>query len=160
MKSKNHEFTRELVKELSTACEVELPPADLQDRELMTWDEIRNAARCCITVGSHTHTHRVLSTIDLDAQKEEMDISRTILEREVANPVRSIAYPVGGNQHFTEQTQCTAADCGYELGFAFGDINRGRSLSRYRINRVAAPDQYSLVPAISVFPRLFTWKRQ
>jgi peptidoglycan/xylan/chitin deacetylase (PgdA/CDA1 family) len=148
--------TGALLAKLAEACEVNLPPLALQDSQLMTWDQIRQVAQDKIVIGSHTHTHRVLATLDGDTQQEELALSKAILEREIGQPVRSIAYPVGGLRHFTEQTEQLAKASGYALTFSYRTgLNGAANLAICHIKRASGPQQLSLVPAMSVFPKFF-----
>lgn len=141
---------------LSDACGVPLPGIELQGRELMTWEQIREVSRNGISIGSHTHTHPVLSKLGAESQREELRMSKEILEREVGKPVRSIAYPFGGSLHFGRDSMSIASECGYEIGFSFhGRANRGGRMDRYGISRVRAPDDFELMTASTLLPEIF-----
>lgn len=75
---------------LSEACGVRLSSLDVQDAELMTWDQIREAYGSAVAIGSHTHSHRVLATLDETAQHEELARSKRILEDKLGAKVRSL----------------------------------------------------------------------
>jgi peptidoglycan/xylan/chitin deacetylase (PgdA/CDA1 family) len=122
----------------------------------MTWNQIRQVAQDNITIGSHTHTHRVIATLDGDAQQEELVLSKAILERELGQAVHSIAYPVGGLRHFTPQTEQIAKNSGYVLRFSYRTgLNATANLADWHIKRASGPQQLSMVPAMSVFPKFF-----
>lgn len=144
------------VERLSEACEVPLPTVGVQGRELMTWEQIREVSQGGIAIGSHTHTHPVLSKLGPGAQREELRVSKEILEREVGKPVRSIAYPFGGSLHYGRESMSIALECGYEIGFSFhGRMNRGSSIDRFGISRFRAPDEIELMAASIVIPEVF-----
>lgn len=90
----------------------------LVDRDLLDWDGVRALERAGMGIGSHTHSHRVLQTLDERELELELAGSRHELERQLGRPVRSIAYPVGysiaGEQHLRRAVR----DGGYELGFS------------------------------------------
>ena len=79
----------------------------------MTWDHAREVIRNGIAIGSHTHTHRVLSRLAEPAQHWELRESKLALEKHLGQPVRTIAYPVGRYGNFTPATMRIAAECGY-----------------------------------------------
>src|SRR5262249_29879813 len=110
--------TKDLVERLADVCGQRLPEPQLQSSELRTWDHIRELSRH-MTIGSHGHTHTVLATLDAGAQKQELAISKSILESRIGKPVRSVAYPVGGYEHFTRETERSAEQCGYGAAFSF-----------------------------------------
>lgn len=159
MKLAQYEQTKYLIPELSNLCEIDVPMPPLQDEELLTWKEIEEMAEHQIAIGSHTHTHRVLSTISSNSQKEEMLLSKLIIEKHIGNPVRSISYPVGELQFITSETSQIAAASGYLLGFtANTGVNEWKKIHSYKINRVAhLLEKVSTLSLLTILPELFTW---
>ena len=111
--------TRGLVHELSQVCNVPEPPAEAQDLELMTWQQIGEMVEAGMSIGSHGHSHTVLSTMSLEHQIEEMKQSRKILAEKTGQLIDSIAFPVGGKDHFSDQTCRAAKALGYKLLYSF-----------------------------------------
>jgi len=159
MKKEQYEHTKYLLTDLSDACEVALPASDVQDREILTWEEIREMAETAVAVGSHTHTHRVLATINTSSQKEEMILSKLIIEEHIGRPVLSIAYPVGEPHNITKETAEIAASSGYVLGFTSNTgVNYWKSIERYTVRRIASLlEKVSTVSVLTILPELFTW---
>jgi tetratricopeptide (TPR) repeat protein/peptidoglycan/xylan/chitin deacetylase (PgdA/CDA1 family) len=159
MKREKYEHTKYLLSELSEACEVALPSPELQDREILTWKEIREMAQHRITIGSHTHTHRVLSTLSPSAQKEEMILSKLIIEENIGQPVQSISYPVGEPHYITAETSMIASVSGYLFGFTTNSgVNDWNSIQPYVIKRTARLlEKVSTVSLLTVLPGLFSW---
>ena len=161
MKREPYEEARNPLMGFADECEVDLPSIEIQDKELMTWDQIRKVSRDGITIGSHTHTHRVLGTMDLASQREELSVAKSILEQEIGKKVSSISYPVGNYEHFSEETQAIARECGYELGFSFNTgVNTGSRLTALDIKRVAAPATVELTSAMTLLPGIFARANQ
>jgi len=159
MKQEPYERTKYLLQELSDVCEVALPDPGLQDSEILTWKEIREMTQHRIAIGSHTHTHRVLSTISPNAQKEEMILSKLLIEQETGRPVVSISYPVGELRYITSETSVIAASAGYLLGFTTNTgVNDWRSIEPYMVRRTARLlEKVSTVSLLTFLPELFTW---
>ena len=159
MKLKQYEQTQYLLSELSEACEVALPDSALQEREILTWEEIREMTRHQVAIGSHTHTHRVLSTISMSSQKEEMILSKLIIEENIGSPVLTISYPVGELQFITPETSEIAAASGFLLGFTTNTgVNDWKNIHPYKIKRIARLlEKVSTVSLLTVLPELFTW---
>lgn len=159
MKKEQYEHTKYLIQDLSDACEVPHPDPQLQDKEILTWDQIQDMAQGQISFGSHTHTHRVLSTINASSQKEEMILSKLIIEKNIGRPVLSICYPCGEPQYITEETAEIANACGYMLGFtANTGVNYWRSIQRFTIRRTASLLQKaSTMSLLAILPEVFTW---
>lgn len=127
----------------------------------MTWEQVREVSEHGVAIGSHTRRHPVLATLSEDEQREELITSKYELERQLQGTVRTLAYPVGGYQHFTSASMRIARESGYEGAFSFqtggntaGDINP------YNIRRVAPSDQLDpLFACGALMPRIFTWSR-
>jgi tetratricopeptide (TPR) repeat protein len=159
MKQETYEHTKYLLSELSEACEISLPAAELQDREILTWKEIREMAQNGIAIGSHTHTHRVLSTISPSAQKEEMILSKLIIEENTGQTAQSISYPVGEPHYITAETSVIASISGYLLGFTTNTgVNDWNNIQPYGVKRTARLlEKVSTVSLLTVLPGLFSW---
>ncbi|MFZ3045281.1 MAG: polysaccharide deacetylase family protein, partial [Desulfatirhabdiaceae bacterium] len=159
MKQEQYEQTKYLLSELSETCDVALPDIALQDREILTWEEIREMARHQVAIGSHTHTHRVLTTISQGSQKEEMILSKLIIEEKTGGPVLTISYPVGEPQFITPETSEIAADSGYCLGFTTNTgVNDWKNIHPYRVKRIARLlEKVSTVSLLTILPELFSW---
>lgn len=147
-----------LLAELSRACDVPLPTDSAQDAELMTWQQLREVRQHAVAIGSHTHSHRVLSRLSREQQREELTHSRALIEERIGGPIRSIAYPTGGRAHFTAETQQVARDVGYEAGFSFySGYNRWPTMHAFDIKRVAVEYHDSIgVAGAAVLPELLT----
>ncbi len=133
--------TANLVEALSAASGVAVPSPDLQSKELMTWDQVMEVSHNGVTIGSHTHTHRVLATLDEEGQRWELRESKAALERRLGREVRTIAYPAGRHGNFTLATMRIARECGYLGAFSFhSGGNRLRAINAFDIHRIAATD--------------------
>lgn len=160
VKTLGYTHTNALLSALQEGCDVALPDSATQDRELMSWDEIIEVSKANVAIGSHTHTHRPLAQLHGASQNQEMSKSKLLLEKKTGRRVLSIAYPFGGHEHFTMETQDIARQCGYEFGFSYGTgINRWTTVSTHNIRRVAAPaDLCSLM--VRVVLRGVFWLRR
>lgn len=156
MKLEAATHTGTLMVELSEACEVAEPDFELRDRELMTWQQIRDCDKSGITIGSHTHSHRVLASLDLESQREELIRSKKVLEERLGKPVRSIAYPVGGYEHFNIETKALAREVGYEVAYSFlTGVNLTRAMDPFDIKRICPPISPAQSAGIFCLPRIF-----
>ncbi len=59
----------------------------------MTWDEVRESAKAGIEFGSHTVNHPKLYELGRPQIRTELKESKTSIENELGQPVRSFAYP-------------------------------------------------------------------
>lgn len=157
-----HESTEAFLRELSLACGVELPGPELCSAELMTWEQVLDAQRQGITIGAHTHTHRVLSTLSLDDQREELRSSKRMLEAKLGTPVRSLAYPVGGYEHFNPETKTLAQEEGFDLAFSFNTgincVVPPSLFDRFDVRRLSGLGEPVLYAGVMSWPELFAAK--
>ncbi len=87
------ERIRELVQALATELRVTLP----LDRVIVNWDEVREMSRGGVSFGSHSCTHRIMTTITLDEVSEELVRSRQVLFDQGVNFVPVYCYPNGNS---------------------------------------------------------------
>ena len=110
--------------DLEDACGVPRS-AELPAPLFLSWDQARAMQAAGMSFGSHTHTHRILSKLPFAEQREELRLSREILERELGRPVDTFAYPVGDRSSFNADTLRALADTGFGHAFSFiSGVNR------------------------------------
>lgn len=128
--------------ELTAAAGVDWDDATeraLADDVIMTWDQVRALRDAGMDVQSHTRSHRVLQTLPEDQLAEELTGSREILERELDQPVRAVAYPVGREIAHIPQIRNAVRDAGYAVGFsnATGVNYRMSRIDPFGVRRLA-----------------------
>lgn len=64
-------------------------------KKLMTWDKIRELSAHNTFFGSHTRTHPFLTKIENEHAREEIFISKQVIEDQTGNPVETFCYPNG-----------------------------------------------------------------
>jgi peptidoglycan/xylan/chitin deacetylase (PgdA/CDA1 family) len=83
----------------------------------MDWSELRALADAGWEIGSHTHTHPHLTSLDDVALRDELISSRDRCAQALGRPCRSIAYPYGD---VDARVAAAAAAAGYEAGAKLG----------------------------------------
>jgi len=78
-------------------CEFTPSPDQRQQYDMMSWRELQSLDPGCITVGSHTVNHPILSTLGPEELEFEMAESRRILEEKLQRPVDQFCYPNGSH---------------------------------------------------------------
>lgn len=68
------------------------------------WQQIREMRAGGIRFGAHSHSHRILSRLSEDEQKEEIARSKSILEDRLGEPIEFFAYPNGQRPDFSLST--------------------------------------------------------
>jgi peptidoglycan/xylan/chitin deacetylase (PgdA/CDA1 family) len=128
------------IRELKEESKGEEPPGI--QRRFLNWDEAREMSRNGMAMGSHTHSHPVLSQLEPDRQREELSKSRAILKKQLGVAADVLAYPVGGRSSFTDETQMLVKDAGYRAAFSFyKGTNLPGKTTAYDVKRIGIDDQ-------------------
>jgi peptidoglycan/xylan/chitin deacetylase (PgdA/CDA1 family) len=108
-------------------------------RRFLDWNEARGMVASGMAMGAHTQTHRMLSKLSADEQREELVESRRIIEEQLGVEALALAYPYGTAAAFTETTQQIAEQAGYRAAFSYHgtESNKPGSTSRFDIKRVS-----------------------
>lgn len=80
----------------------------------LTWDDVSEMAALGFDIGSHTLTHANLAQLNDAEARHELIESKRLLEVRLARPVRWLAYPFGGPQHFRPEQLTFVYEAGYE----------------------------------------------
>ncbi len=119
----------------------------------LDWAQLRGLADAGWEIGSHTRSHPRLTGEPDDALRDELVVSKAVLERELGRPCESIAYPYGD---VDDRVAAAAARAGYVAGCS---LPRARELlvsrnalqwPRTPIHRIDTPRRFGLkvsVPA-------------
>jgi peptidoglycan/xylan/chitin deacetylase (PgdA/CDA1 family) len=99
-------IVRKLIDRLSQAIEVALPTR----RVLLNWDEVRDMAAQGVTFGSHSKSHRILTTIPAPDVRDEIAGSWDVIRRQGVNAIPVLCYP---NGDYNSAIQTMAKEAGY-----------------------------------------------
>jgi peptidoglycan/xylan/chitin deacetylase (PgdA/CDA1 family) len=83
------------------------------DRDLLTWDEIRELRRAGLTIGSHAHVHSPLTDFGATGLLEHLRTSRSALESALGTADYPLAYPYGA---WSVAVAAAARAAGYACG--------------------------------------------
>jgi peptidoglycan/xylan/chitin deacetylase (PgdA/CDA1 family) len=157
VKSRSHLRMSAQLEEIRVACGLNGEHSGARQRLFMNWDEAIEVRRAGMDIGSHTHTHELLSHLCANRQEQEMRESKSILESRLGEPVHAIAYPVGTREAFTQETCEIARRIGYRVGFSFiGHANPLPLADAMCIGRLAVEDDVkaSVLMTLTCFPRI------
>lgn len=135
-----------LVDGLAGGLGVTLP----QERVIVNWDEVREMSQEGISFGSHSCSHRILTTITSDDVSVELTKSRQVLLEQGVNYVPVFCYPNGNSDdHIQRQVQA----CGYEAACSVRmGVEGSPPENKYAIRRVGIHNDIT-----STIP-LFSWR--
>ena len=124
------DFYREafpILNQFNFTASVFLPTAYIGDktmkfkaRDCLTWSEINELQRYGITFGSHTITHPRLRSLNREALKKEVTVSKTIIEEKTGTAVETFCYPFAFPQtdsEFKKMLREFLCQAGYRQGF-------------------------------------------
>jgi peptidoglycan/xylan/chitin deacetylase (PgdA/CDA1 family) len=69
-------------------------------------------------VGAHTNTHTPLSLLTYAEQWDEIQNSKTILEKIIKKPVKHFSYPYGGKEDYNSDSVRICKELGFEMAFS------------------------------------------
>jgi peptidoglycan/xylan/chitin deacetylase (PgdA/CDA1 family) len=123
----------------------------------MTWDDVRALHRAAMDVESHSHTHRVLQTLDRAQLETELHISRALLDRAIGRTPVAMSYPVGRAATCSDEIRSALHGAGYRLGFSnrAGVIPRDR-FDAHDIHRMSVEGEtaWAFFESVLAFPAL------
>lgn len=101
---------------------------------LLTWDQVRGAARSDIRFGSHSMTHPDLTALPPSAIAQELAESRWSIERETGKPAAAFAYPYSRENALVRRL---VRESGYELACTYHPwYVGGPGGDAYRVQRI------------------------
>lgn len=122
-----------------------LPSWEEMDSQIITEDQIREMQEGGMTFGSHSHRHAVLAKLHGSELREELSLSKEILEGVLHSRIDSLSYPHGKRgDHYNEETMETAKLAGFSLGLNYmNGLVDLRSPNPFDINRIPVnrPDE-------------------
>jgi peptidoglycan/xylan/chitin deacetylase (PgdA/CDA1 family) len=111
----------------------------------VNWDMLREMNNNGMSIGSQSCSHHIMSHLSEMKQKEEAYISKQRIHDELGKSVSSFAYPVGGKDAFTFETEQILYDTGYKFGFSFiPGINRKIINNEYHLKRFSIDNNCSI----------------
>ncbi len=91
---------------------------DFKPKDFLSLSETLELKDAGWSFGSHTQTHKLLPTLTLDEQKEELLGSKEYLEKALGTEIIAISYPRG---QYTKDTIDIARNIGYKFGLTMDD---------------------------------------
>lgn len=129
------------------------------ERQVLTWEEIKEMSHKGIEFGSHTMTHPILSRLeDKNEIVYELKQSKKIIEDKLQKEVVVFSYPVGREDSFNQGVKDILNEAGYSfaVNYIHGVNYINNRFDRFSLKRFDI-DQISLerFKAKLAFPKLF-----
>ena len=100
---------------------------------LLNWEEIKEMGRGGMEFGSHGQTHRLLPSLSEEEMKEEIEQSKSLLEKRLGQAVEFFSYPWG---KFDERVKHRVETCGYRASFSTRPGKNGRGEDPFALRRI------------------------
>jgi peptidoglycan/xylan/chitin deacetylase (PgdA/CDA1 family) len=146
---------RELIQKLFEKLEVnEKFGRHFGGRMMLNWDEVQEMRKDGITIGSHSHTHPILSRMSSEKAKDEILNSKKVVEKNVDIKVKHFSFPNGREEDFSEELRDYCREIGFEsiCSVIYG-ANDASKKNQFALKRVGAIHPVSMM--VGEIVRLF-----
>lgn len=111
----------------------------------LEWGDVSEMLKSGILLfGSHTHTHVILSRCLPETARQELRLSKELLERKIQAPCALFCYPNGEEGDFNAQTKKALQETGYQCGLTMVEGFNDASSDPYELKRVGASNRADL----------------
>lgn len=103
-------------------------------RAILTWNQIAEISDSGIECGAHTHSHPKLDTLPLTMAREEIRLSKDLLEQHLGQQVTSFAYPYG---YYTSDIRRLVKEAGFTSACAVNYAMCSDKADHFTLERLA-----------------------
>lgn len=107
------------------------------NRPMLNWSQIADIHNAGVECGAHSHTHPLLDNLTAIQAREEIGVSKQLLEDKLGIPVRSFAYPGGC---YSKSNRQTIIDLGYDSACAVKRAMSSTGADRFAMPRIPVHD--------------------
>ncbi len=119
-----------------------LVPEGEGGRRILGWSELAEVlASGLVNIGAHSQTHAELDRLGVADQRQEIMVSKKMLEDHLQTPVTSFAYPFGYHSGATERL---VAEAGFTTGVTVGELPLGGKVRRRSVPRLTVSGRVDL----------------
>lgn len=129
----------EFISTIAASMNVDVPVLPVEEYKQMTWDEIIEVSKNRIEIGAHTVSHPILTHMDREQLKKEVEISKSVIEKKTGLAVKTFCYPNGRPSDYNQNVVNAVKEAGYLAAVVAND--GGYDLNeRYTIPRFGVSD--------------------
>lgn len=124
----------------------------------MNWDMLREMQAAGMCIGGHTVNHPVLSALQLEDQRREIETCQQRMAAELGTKMACFSYPIGGRNAFNRFTVEILRELGVPLSFSYyGGYIKPDHLDWYDVPRIAVELETTrpLFQAMLSLPQVF-----
>ncbi|MEO6666732.1 MAG: polysaccharide deacetylase family protein [Nitrospiria bacterium] len=123
------------------------PPPD--ERLFVNWEEVREMADHGIRFGSHSATHRILTTISVDEVRNELSTSLSVLREKTSHWVPVFCYPNGSSN---PDISAMVGEAGYDYAVGGAGLESTVPRDPFHIRRIGVHQDIARTAS------LFSWR--
>jgi len=123
---------KEFLAVLSDKLKIKADNLDLQNLDIISWEEIRKMQERGIYFGAHTLTHPVLTRLPAEEVASEVFESKKIIEDRLGEKISYFAYPNGKKSDFNEQIINLLKNGGFDCACTLMDGSNNTDLFALR----------------------------
>lgn len=113
------------------------------ESEFLSWKNLAEMESAGMTIGAHSHSHRILSSLSAEELSHELSHAKMLLEERLTKKVLSISYPVGNASTYNKSMFDEIAQQGYQLAFTFRYyINQQVKENRFQLARLSISEPF------------------
>lgn len=109
------------------------PAARSRAARMLSWSQLTEIAAAGIEIGAHSHQHAKLDQLSGSPLRQELEVSKVIVEDRLGLPVTGVAYPFG---YSNRQVREAASAAGYGYGCAVGNRIMESGADRFALPRL------------------------
>lgn len=112
----------------------------------LEWTEVHEMIQSrLVSIGSHTHTHAILTKCRFEEIEKELSVSKEIIQKRTGSRCQLFCYPNGAQGDFNQETKKRLQQSGYicALTTVFGVNDPGAD--PFELKRIGAPHQGDLI---------------
>jgi peptidoglycan/xylan/chitin deacetylase (PgdA/CDA1 family) len=117
-------------------------PAQQTAFDMMSWEELLSLDPALVTIGSHTMSHPILTTLTAEEIEVELRESRHCLEQRLQRPVEFFCYPNGS--YDARAYQAVKKNYHAAVTTESGVVDRRDGLDLHRLPRIPSADSAAL----------------
>lgn len=125
-----------------------LTPAKISNNEIkslfMTWHQVTEMVENNMTVGAHSHSHKIFSCLSEAELNFELKESKRLIDLNISSNISSLSYPVGSTTTYDKSMYGAISSNGYKLAFSFSAIiNKSLNENRFEIGRFSIDQPFN-----------------
>jgi peptidoglycan/xylan/chitin deacetylase (PgdA/CDA1 family) len=102
-------------------------------KRMLNWQELAEAEQSGIEIGAHTCSHPQLDQLGENQMREELYVSKSLLEDNLGLKVPGLAYPYG---YSSARVRRVAGELGYEYAYAVDNAVAAAGANRFTLPRL------------------------